>query len=185
GLRDPDGPTEGGGRGVHGWVPTHHTRIVLGLLLLATLVVPVSVVGSQSTLGEAEHGLYARDCAAATPAALSSIGWLDVRPEPYEVLGFCDLRRGRPRFAISAMRAAVARDPHSWEPYYTLAIAQASAGRDPRPDAAIALRMNPLERLTRQAARQLRGSNPTEWVKRASIVEAAALASNHLSILPS
>ena len=167
------------------WVPAHHTRIVLGLLLLATLVVPVSIVGSQSKLGEAEQALYASDCGAATPAALSSIGWLDVRPEPYEVVGFCDLRRGRPRLAISAMRAAVAQDPDSWEPYYTLAIAQASAGIDPRANVAKAVRLNPLERLTKEAAKELRGSNPTEWVRRAAIVKAAALASNHLSILPS
>jgi O-antigen ligase len=187
---DPRGPVGvgepgAGPRSVRSWVPGRQTRIVLGLLLLATLVVPVSIVGSQSKLGEAEHALYASDCQAATPAALSSIGWLDVRPEPYEVVGFCDLRRGHPRLAISAMKAAVAQDPHSWEPYYTLAIAQTSAGRDPRANVAVALRLNPLERLTRQAAKQLRGSSPTEWVKRSALVKAEALASNHLSILPS
>ncbi len=167
------------------WVPGRQTRIVLGLLLLATLVVPVSVVGSQSKLGEAEQGLYAGDCGAATPAALASIGWLDVRPEPYEVLGFCDLREGRPRLAVSAMRAAVAQDPGSWEPWYALAIARAAAGLDPRADAVRALRLNPLERLTMRAVRQLSGSEPTEWVRRAAIVEGEALAANHLSILPS
>ena len=183
----PAGPGEAGAdsRGMRTWVPAHHTRIVLGLLLLATLVVPVSIVGSQSKLGEAEHALYASDCGAATPAALSSIGWLDVRPEPYEVVGFCDLHRGRPRLAISAMKAAVAQDPDSWEPYYALAIAQASAGLDPRFNVEMAVRLNPLERLTKEAAKQLRGSNPSEWVRRAAIVKAAALASNHLSILPS
>jgi O-antigen ligase len=187
GLRGRAVPVEAGAgpEGVRGWLPAHQTRIVLGLLLLATLVVPVSIVGSESKLGEAEHALYASDCGAATPAALSSIGWLDVRPEPYEVVGFCDLHRGRPRLAISAMKAAVAQDPDSWEPYYTLAIAQASAGVDPRANVAMAVRLNPLERLTKEAAKQLRGSNPTEWVRRAAIVKAAALASNHLSILPS
>jgi len=185
GLRGPAGPSEAGGGGVRDWIPAHHTRIVLGLLLLGTLVVPVSIVGSQSKLGEAEHGLYASDCGAATPAALSSIGWLDVRPEPYEVLGFCDLHRGRPRLAISAMKAAVAEDPHSWEPYYALAIAQASAGIAPRASVARALGLDPLEPLTIRAARWLHGSSPTEWVKRAGIVKSEALASNHLSILPS
>ncbi len=174
----------GSGR-VRGWVPGHHARIVLGLLLLATLVVPVSVVGSQSKLGEAEHGLYAGDCGAAAPAALSSIGWLDVRPEPYEVLGFCDLRAGRPRLAISAMERAVSEDGGSWEPYYTLAIARAAAGIDPRADVARALRLDPLEPLTIRAARWLEGSSPTEWVKRAGIVKSEALAGNHLSIVSS
>ncbi len=168
-----------------GWVPAHQTRIVLALLCLASLVLPVTIVGSQSKLGEAEHALYASDCATATPAALSSIGWLDLRPEPYEVVGFCDLKRGRPRLAIAAMRQAVSQDPGGWETYYALAIAQASAGIDPRANVERALRMNPLERLTREAAKQLHGSSPTEWVRRAAIVRATALASNHLSILPS
>lgn len=172
-------------RGATGWVPAHQTRIVLALLCLASLVLPVTIVGSQSKLGEAEHALYASDCATATPAALSSIGWLDLRPEPYEVVGFCDLKRGRPRLAIAAMRQAVSQDPGSWETYYALAIAQASAGIDPWANVERALRMNPLERLTREAAKQLHGSSPTEWVRRAAIVRATALASNHLSILPS
>jgi O-antigen ligase len=172
-------------RGATGWVPAHHTRIVLALLCLASLVLPVSIVGSQSKLGEAEHALYASNCAAATPAALSSIGWLDFRPEPYEVVGFCDLERGRPRLAIAAMHQAVSQDPGSWETYYALAIAQASAGIDPRANVERALRMNPFERLTREAAKQLHGSSPTEWVRRAATVRAKALASNHLSILPS
>jgi hypothetical protein len=83
------------------------------------------------------------------------------------------------------MRQAVRHDPHSWEAYYALAIAQASAGIDPRPNVRQALRMNPLEPLTREAAKELRSSSPTEWVKRAVVVRAAALASNDLSIVPS
>ena len=45
--------------------------------------------------------------------------------------------------------------------------------------------MNPLEPLTREEVRELRSSSPTEWVKRAPAVRAAALASNDLSIVPS
>jgi O-antigen ligase len=173
------------GRVGSGWVPTHNMRLVLALLCLATVVLPVSIIGSQTRLGQAEHALYASDCAAATPAALSSIGWLDVRPEPYEVVGFCDIERGRPRLAITAMREARSHDPGSWETHYALAIAQASAGVDPRANIEQALRMNPLERLTREAAKELHGSNPTEWVTRAAVVRAAALKSNDLSIVPS
>ena len=44
-------------------------------------------------------------------------------------------------------------DPGNWEPYYTLAIAQAAAGVDPRPDALRAYRMNPLEPLTGKAVK--------------------------------
>jgi hypothetical protein len=174
-----------GKRDGRGWIPTHNARLTIALLCLLTLVLPVSLIGSQSRLGDAEHALYASNCAAATPAALSSIGWLDLRPEPYEIVGFCDLRRGLPRLGVTAMRAALRHDPHSWEAYYALAIAQASAGIDPRGSAATALRLNPLERLTRQAARELRSSSPIEWVRQAAVVRAAALASNRLAIAPS
>lgn len=168
-----------------GWAPAHNTRLILALLCLATIALPVSIIGSQSRLGEAEHALYASNCAAASPAALSSIGWLDVRPEPYEIVGFCDLQRGLPRLGIAAMRQATHYDPGSWETYYALAIAQASAGIDPRANAARALRMNPLEPLTREAVKELRGSSPTEWVRQAPVVRAAALVSGDLSIVPS
>jgi hypothetical protein len=168
-----------------GWLPGARSRLVLCLLCLASAVLPVLLIGSQRHLGEAEQALYASNCPAASSAALASTGWLDVRPEPYEILGFCDLQRGQPRLGISAMRRAVHYDPESWETYYVLAIAQASAGIDPRVAAARALRMNPYEPLTLQEAKAFQTSNPTEWVSRAAAVGAAALASNDLSIVPS
>jgi O-Antigen ligase len=167
------------------WAPGYNSRMVLGLLCLATLVMPVLIIGSQSRLEHAERDLYASNCTKASSQSLSSIGWLDVRPEPYEILGFCDIERGLPRLGIYAMNQAVRRDPGSWEVYYALAIAQAASGIDPRPAAERALRMNPLEPLTREEAREFRTSSPTEWVSRAATVRAAALASNDLSIVPS
>jgi hypothetical protein len=168
-----------------GWVPSQSSRTVLGLLCLATLVTPALIIGSQSRLEDAERALYASNCASAGSSALSSINWLDVRPEPYEVLGFCDIERGLPRLGVTAMEQAVRHDPGSWETYYALAIAQGSAGIDPRPAAARALRMNPQERLTQEAVREFNSPSPTEWVTRAAIVRAAALHSNNLSIVPS
>jgi hypothetical protein len=168
-----------------GWVPGQNGRLILSVLCLFTLVTPVLIIGSQSRLDDAEHALSAGDCAAAGSSALSSIGWLDVRPEPYEILGFCDIARGQPRRGVAAMRQAVRRDPGSWETYYALAIARASAGLDPRAAAARALRMNPRDPLTRRAARQFATASPTAWVSRAAIVRAAALRANQLSIVPS
>jgi hypothetical protein len=168
-----------------GWIPGHGSRLLLGLLLLATVALPVLVIGSQKRLGDAEHALYASNCPKASSAALSSIGLLDLRPEPYEIVGFCDLQRGLPRMGLSAMQQAVHFDSSSWETYYMLALAQASAGIDPRGDVERALRMNPFEPLTIKAARTLQTSSPTEWVSRAATLRAAALASNDLSIVPS
>jgi hypothetical protein len=175
-------PRKGSGPG---WVPGYNSRMILGLLCLVTLVTPVLIIGSQNRLEQAESALYTGNCVKAGSAALSSIGWLDIRPEPYEILGLCDVKRGLPRLGVAAMEQAVRRDPGSWETYYTLAIAQGAAGIDPRPAAERALRMNPLDPLTRQAVKMLGGSSPTEWVKRAPAVRAAALASNDLSIVPS
>jgi hypothetical protein len=170
---------------VYDWVPGAGARMALGLLCLLALVAPVLIIGSQRRLGEAENALYETNCAKASSAALSSIGWLDVRPEPYEIVGFCDLRRGQPRQGVAAMREAVKHDPGSWETYYALALAQASAGIDPHSAANRALRMDPDEPLTRQAAKQLRTSSPTAWVSRAIPLRAAALKSKDLSIFPS
>jgi O-antigen ligase len=169
------------GRWAHGRAP----RLLLAGLCLAAVVLPVLLIGSQSRLTDAKRALYASNCAMAAPAASSSIGWLSARPEPYEILGFCDLQRGRPTLAVAQMRQALQRDPSSWERYFTLALAQASAGVDPRPAAARALRMNPHEPLTQQAAVQLRGASPTRWVRKARAMRSAALASNDLSIVPS
>jgi hypothetical protein len=174
-----------GGSHRPGWVPGYNSRMILGLLCLATLVTPVLIIGSQTRLEDAEQALHASNCAKAGSASLASIHWLDVRPEPYEILGFCDIERGRPRLGATAMGQAVHRDPGSWETYYTLAIAQGSAGIDPRAAAARALRMNPRDPLTRQEVLQFRTASPTEWVKRAAIVLAAALRTNQLSIVPS
>ena len=169
-----------------GWVPGAGARLALGVLCLVAIVTPVLIIGSQRRLGEAENALYETgSCARASSAALSSIGWLDVRPEPYEVVGFCDLREGRPRQGVAAMSEAVSHDPGSWETHYALALAQAAAGIDPRGEAEQALRMDPYESLTKQAAKQLRTASPAEWVSRASTLRAAAQKSKELSIFPS
>jgi O-Antigen ligase len=168
-----------------GWVPGSSARMALGLLCLVSVALPVLIIGSQRQLATAEHALYASNCTTASSSALSSIGWLDVRPEPFEVLGFCDIRRGLPRQAVSAMHQAVHLDPGSWETYYALSIAQATAGIDPRAAAQRALRMNPTEALTKQAVREFHTSAATEWVSRAALVRAAAMKSNSLSIFPS
>jgi hypothetical protein len=171
-----------------GWTPGGRGRAILGLLCVAGGVLPVLIVGSQNHLGDAENALYAStpNCTTAGSAARASIGWLNVRPEPFEIVGFCDLRGDHPRQAVAEMRRAVRLDPGSWETYYTLSIAQAAAGMDPMAAAGRALRMDPLEPLTRQAVKEFRtSSTPTGWSKRARVVRAAALASNDLSIVPS
>jgi O-antigen ligase/polysaccharide polymerase Wzy-like membrane protein len=167
-----------------GWVPRSDARLALGLACLATLALPVLAIGSQRRLDEAERALYASDCATATRAASASVGWLGVRAQPYEVLGFCDLRRALPHLGVQAMEQAVARDRASWEPWYALAIARGAAGLDPRPALARAARLDPREPLLRRARAQLEGPGPAEWVRGAAVARDQALASNRLSIKP-
>jgi O-antigen ligase len=174
-----------GKRRLSTWVPSSGARLALALPCVAAAVLPVLIIGSQTRLDEAKRALYASNCTKAVPAAQASIGWLSERPQPYEILGLCEMQRRRPRVAVTEMRKALSRDPRSWEAYYMLAIAQAAAGIDPRATAARALRMNPLEPLTREAVRKFRGSSPRRWAEQALTVRAAALSSNHLSIVPS
>ncbi len=168
-----------------GWVPSYNSRMILALLCLSTLLSSALIFSSQNRLEQAERELYSSNCVKASSSALSSIGWLDIRPEPYEVLGLCDIEHGSPRQGVAAMERAVHYDPGSWEPYYALALAQGASGIDPRPAAARALRMNPLEPLTQQEVTAFRTSSPAEWVDRAATVRAEALASSDLSIVPS
>jgi hypothetical protein len=53
------------------------------------------------------------------------------------------------------MDAAHARDPHNWQYAYGQAIVAGVSGRDPRPAAAAALRLNPREPLARSLVRAL------------------------------
>jgi hypothetical protein len=185
---DEAGWTPGARGGGAGWTPAARGRAILGLLCIAGAVLPVLIVGSQNHLGEAENALYepTPDCTTASAAARASIGWLNMRPEPFEILGFCDLRGGRPADAVIQMRQAVRLDPGSWETYYALSIAQAAAGVDPMAAARRAFSMDPLDPLTRQAVRELEAADgQREWASRARRLRAAALKSNQLSIFPS
>ena len=123
-------PRRGSGSG---WVPSDNSRMILGLLCLMSVVAPVLIIGSQSRLNDAERALYgSTNCTAASSAALSVDRVAGRPPEPYEILGFCDVERGLPRLGVAAMEAGRALDPGGWETYYTLAIAQAAAGHRPR-----------------------------------------------------
>lgn len=166
------------------WTPGTATRAALALVCLGSMVVPVLIIGSQGHLDSARAALYKSRCATGITQATKSIDWLDIRPEPYEVLGFCDLERGLTGQGVMAMQQAVRADPESWEPYYTLAIAQAAAGIDPRRAAEHALQLNPLESLTREEVRRFRTSSRRTWISRSSIVRTAALSSTNLSIAP-
>ena len=86
-------------------------RVAAAAAWLALLVTPLLLTISQSRLQTAMNRFDDGDCRAATRMALASMSVLDVRPQAYEIVGYCDLEAGYPRLAVRAMERAVALDP--------------------------------------------------------------------------
>jgi O-Antigen ligase len=149
-----------------GLVPGRVGRLLLGIGVLVLLVTPMLVSRSQAKLQESVRAFRAGDCAQAVNDALDANASLSVRPEPFEVLGFCDVRSGSPRLGMAALQGAIRRDPDNWEYRYGLALTKAASGLDPRPDARLAHEMNPRSPLTRDAIQRFAGSNPEVWKRR-------------------
>lgn len=134
---------------------------VVACLILALL--PARLALSDADLNEAIDEAARGDCAAARAAAVSSIDEVSQRPTPYQVIVFCDLREGRYRHAVSEASQAVRHDPDNWELHYTLAIARAGAGLDPRAAARRAAALNPLEDRIQRLPSGLTGDSKRGW----------------------
>jgi hypothetical protein len=152
--------------GGEGLVPTKLARLLMGLGVLVLLITPALITQSQARLQESIRDFRAGDCAGALNSALDANSALSVRPEPFLVIGFCDVRIGQPQLGVQAMRAAIERDPDNWTYRYGLALTKAAAGVDPRPDARLAHEMNPLSQLTRDALERFNSSDPEVWKQR-------------------
>lgn len=144
-------------------------RIVAAIGVLLVLLVPLSIQRSQGPLQEAARAWARGDCATVIDRALASRDALGVRPEPYVLIGFCDVRLGQPRLAVRALERAVALDPHNWETHYGLALVRGAAGLDPRPQARAAVRLNPSDNdLAFAFVEGLRNTDdPRAWRRRA------------------
>ena len=154
-------------RGGTGWAPARTFRVAMGIGALALVVSPALMALSQGYLNEAVKSFRRGDCAAASREALDSIHVLSVRPEPYQVLGFCDAFHGQNQLAVSVLETAVSRDKGEWESWYGLAVLKAAAGEDPRPAARKAYELAPGEPLTREGLRLFGKGNPHKWERRA------------------
>lgn len=151
--------------------PALHSRPAragIAVAALATAVIPLLVATSQRPLDAALAAFERHDCSTATTEARRATSDLGFRPEPYELLAYCEARAGHGAVAIAAMRHAMEHDPRFWEYRYGLAIVKASGGFDPRPDAAAALRLNPLQPLPREALRRFAGGDPASWPRQAA-----------------
>jgi hypothetical protein len=130
-------------------------RIVAALAVLVLALTPALMWTSQAPLDRAQNAFADNDCRTGIDASLDAIGRFGVRPEPWEVLGYCDARAGQYALATRAMNAARARDPRNWQYAYGQAIIDGVSGRDPRPAAREALRLNPLAPLAVELVRDL------------------------------
>jgi O-antigen ligase len=144
-----------------GPAPPMRTLLGLGCVLLA--VAPTYVWLSQRKLNQATAAFDRGNCALATRSALSSISILGSRPEPYEVLGYCDIRDDMPQLAIATINKAISLDPDNWDYRYDLAIMQAAAGLNPRAAARKALSLDPLDPLVQAAWKKLGSATPAQW----------------------
>jgi hypothetical protein len=143
-------------------------RVLAGLACLLLAVTPGLMVSSQSALDAAKRAFSAGNCGAAVASALTARDRLPLRAEPYEVLGYCDLRGGAYGLAVEAMDSARRRDPDNWRYSYGLAVAQAIAGRDPRAAAARAVQLNPREPMALELARGLDSASPARRFRAAA-----------------
>jgi MFS family permease len=143
--------------------PPRLGRVLAGLACLLLAVTPWVLLRSQAALESASAAFHRADCRAAIDDALSSRDALSVRAEPFELIGYCDVRVGANALAVQAFEAARKRDPDNWRYAYGLALARARARQDPRGEAADAVRLNPRETVARDLAKAFDDARPRRW----------------------
>jgi O-antigen ligase len=163
-LAKPAGPRAAGAHAGRG---AGVARIVAGIVCLLLAITPVRIALSEAALQRARAAFARGDCPTAIDKALDSSSFVAARAEPWEIVGFCDVRAGYPRLAVRAVERAVDRDPHNWELQYALALVRGAAGMDPRAAARQALRLNPREPLARAADDAFNTRRPALWRTRA------------------
>jgi hypothetical protein len=151
--------------------PGRVPRIVLGLACLVLALTPYQVMSSQATLDDAAAAFEVRDCRRTIDRAVASLSVMRARPEPYQLLGYCDSRLGLHDLAIRNFELAAERDPDSWQVWYGLALVRGLAGRDPRPAARRARELNPLDPLPEAMAEAFDTARPRAWQRRAATLK--------------
>jgi O-antigen ligase len=142
-------------------VPGRMSRVLVGLGLLFLAVTPATIALSQIRLDAGVSAFDRGDCTTASDDALGASSVLPVRPEPFELLAYCDAREGLAPVAARMIDQAISRDPGDWELRYGRAIVLGFAGRDPRGALSRALELNPREPLLHEARAKVRAAART------------------------
>jgi hypothetical protein len=151
----------------HPGSPGSLSRLGLALLIAALAATPVLMAVSQTRLEDSVEAFKRDDCETAIDRALAADSALAVRPEPFQILAFCDVRLRQHGLALLAAERAVELEPRSWELHYSLAVVRAAAGLDPRRAAWHARRLNPRGRLARAGVRRFDTGQRELWRRRA------------------
>ena len=154
--------------------------MAVGWLVLA--LAPLLIGLSYQRLRVSGEDLAAGNCVKARQSAFSSISLLAARPEPYEILSFCDLQLGFPVEGLQAAQKAVHYEPNNWNYRYGLAIALAENGIDPRPAAEQALKLNPLETIVQDEVAAFSNTGPRGWEQAAPQLLIGGLQTGRLAI---
>jgi len=145
--------------------PGRTVRIAVGLACLGLAAVPLQMGRSQAALDRSVRafGASPQNCPGAIDAALTSLGAVGSRAEPWEIIAYCDIAANEPELARRAARNAMARDPRNWTYPYALALVQGATGEDPRPAARRALTLNPRNTQAQEAVEAFEDARPRQW----------------------
>jgi len=157
---DPHRPRAGGARRR---APAWLARGALAACAVALAVAPAFVAVSQASLDSAVDAFTRGDCPAAIADARSAHSAVGSRPEPLEIIGYCEAREGEGGLATQTIGQAISRDPADWEFHYALAVVTAAHGDDPTPQLRVAERLDPLEPLLSTAADTFRATPRRHW----------------------
>lgn len=163
-------------------VVSNVSRTALAASFLVLAVAPLLIGFSYQRLRAAGNAFVAGNCVSAKDRALSSMSLLAVRPEAYEILGYCDLKQSYPVEALTAMRQAGSYDQQDWEYHYGLAIALAANGQNPMAEARRALQLNPLEYLAQDEVHAFQAAGPHGWTQAWRAVMNEGIGSSGLSV---
>ncbi len=145
----------------------HVRAFVAGALVVAVSVFPALVLVSQVRLNSAASAYALGNCASADRFAQRSIDVLDTRAGPWQIKALCDVRAGDYKRAQTDLRGGLAADPNDWQLQAALAAARAAVGYDARTQAALALRLDPLDQGVSTLAHALAGG-PSKRARQAA-----------------
>ena len=145
--------------------PGRLPRLLAGLGILLLILTPVRLGLSQRYLEQSLTSFRNQDCGTAAAKALDAVDMVNSRSQAFELLGYCDARRGRHELAGRMLKAAQRRDPGSWDLHYGSALVRSVAGRDPRAELRRARELNPLEDLIDHTIERMDSDNPRVWIR--------------------